>query len=213
MTRNIILSALVFFMGIAVTYFAYYGMVSIQNSMTAIEPAAGGEEQSDTVIGGDFTLIDENGNPVTQADYDDRYKLVFFGFTACPDVCPAGMQKMDKTMDELGDDSANITPLFITIDPRRDTPEVMKEYTDMYDERIIGLTGDETQITAMEDAFKVYAAKIDGDDPDYYMYAHSAYVYLTDKDNKLVTVFGPKDVPADMAAEIRKYISGSADTL
>lgn len=212
MTRNIVIGLFVFILGIAVTFAAYYGITSLQSEMAGIEPAAG-EETEENVIGGAFQLVDENGNTVTESDYSENYKMLFFGFTACPDVCPAGLQKMDMTMEKLGGESSKITPLFVTIDPRRDTPEVMKEYTDMYDERIIGLTGDEEQITAMEDAFKVYAAKIDGDDPDYYMYAHSAYIYLTDKDNNLVTVFGPKDVPEDMATEIRKYIGGDKDTL
>ncbi len=221
MTRNLILTIFVFSLGIAFSIFTYMGVTKVQTMMTRIEPAAGEaaisttqEPQSEFVIGGAFEMTDENGNIVTDQNFSDHYKLVFFGFTKCPDVCPAGMQKMTKTMEKLGDDAAVITPVFVSIDPRRDTPDVMKEYTDMYDPRIVGLTGDEKQVQAMEEKFKVYASKIASDKgEEFAMFAHSAYIYLTDKNNHMLTVFGHDDLPEDMAAEIKAEIKKDQNAL
>lgn len=220
MTRNIIIAAFVFAIGVVFSSMAYFGATKMQNVMAGIEPAAGEENtttqnsaNNEIVIGGDFTMIDENGNNVTAQDYKDTYKLVFFGFTHCPDICPAGMQKIALTMDKLGDTAQQITPLFVSVDPRRDLPDVMKEYTAMFDERIIGLTGNEKQVQDMEDKFKVYASKIASDQgEEFYMYAHSAYIYLTDKNNHMITVFGQDDIPQTIAKEIKHHIQNESHT-
>ncbi|MGM0423148.1 MAG: SCO family protein [Pseudomonadota bacterium] len=112
-----------------------------------------------TPIGGSFNLVSEDGVEVDEQNWPETYKLVFFGFTYCPDVCPAALEKISIVLEDLGENADLITPLFITVDPARDTPEVVKEYTDLYDPRIIGLTGDQDQIDQAVESFKVYAAK------------------------------------------------------
>jgi protein SCO1/2 len=215
MARHIIFAVCIFTFGIALSSFAYFGATKMQNMMAKIEPAAGdAAPEAVFTIGGSFELTGENGEAVTDAQFNDNYKLIFFGFTHCPDVCPAGMQKMSMAMDKLGDEAKRITPFFVTIDPRRDTPEVLREYTDMYDERIIGLTGSEEQLQDMEEKFKVYASKMASEEgEEFYMYAHSSYIYLTDKNNHLLTVFGHDDIPSDIAKEIKQAIQDDQKTL
>lgn len=211
MTRNLILTVFVFALGIAVSMFVYYGATKMQNAMANIEPAAG--EESALIIGGSFEMRDENDRPVTDKDYADTYKMVFFGFTHCPDVCPAGMQKMAKTLEKLGDNAQMITPLFVSVDPRRDQPEILREYTDMFDARIIGLRGNEKQTQNMEDKFKVYAEKIANDKGEgFEMYAHSAHIYLTDRNNHMVSVYGSGKTPEDMARDIAKILARAKNT-
>lgn len=132
-----------------------------------ISPAAGtvdGQSANHSAVAGielsgDFTLVNHHGETVTAADYDDSYKLVFFGFTYCPDICPAALQKMTSTLEMLGADSEQIKPLFISVDPARDTPEVLKDYLSLFHPRIIGLTGTEEQVAYAKEQYRVYAAK------------------------------------------------------
>jgi protein SCO1/2 len=199
-------------------------------SMADISPSAGtemtmenkvdsanqdhGEEQKST-IGGEFNLTDHNGTEVTDQNYSDLHKLVFFGFTYCPDVCPAGLQKMTLALESVGDLANNIHPLFITIDPDRDTPEILKEYVGLYHENIIGLTGTKEQIKSVQDVYKVYSQKVETvhNEEDHskseYVMNHSSYIYLMSPDNELVTVFGSSHEPADIAKAIIAATSGS----
>ena len=114
---------------------------------------------SGTALNGQFDLLDETGRDVTHNTWDGRAKLVFFGFTHCPDVCPAALGKISVVLDSIGDEAEYIAPLFITVDPARDTAMRMAEYTDMFDPRIVGLTGSQKQINEAIDNFKVYAAR------------------------------------------------------
>ncbi|MGH7048703.1 MAG: SCO family protein [Stellaceae bacterium] len=107
-------------------------------------------------IGGPFELNDEKGHPVTDADYRGRWMLVFFGYTNCPDECPLTLQKMATTLQDLGPLADRIAPLFITVDPKRDTPERLGSYLGNFDTRITGLTGGDQQIAAVAKAYWVY---------------------------------------------------------
>lgn len=156
-------------------------------------------------IGGPFLLTDHHGNKVTQKDFPGL-KLAFFGFTHCPDICPAGLQKMSLTLKALGDEAAKIQPLFFTVDPERDTPEIMKDYVGLYDERLTGLTGTPAEIKVAIESFRVYAAKVEGADEENYTLNHSGYTYLLDDDGVMLTVFGADETPSQIAAEIRKFM-------
>lgn len=105
-------------------------------------------------IRSDFSLVDHTGQPVTEADYADRWQMVFFGFTHCPDVCPTTLAYMASVLDLLGDDADRVAPLFITVDPERDTATIMAEYVAAFDPRLIGLTGTEEQVAGAVGAFK-----------------------------------------------------------
>ncbi|PCI55250.1 MAG: hypothetical protein COB36_06400 [Alphaproteobacteria bacterium] len=156
-------------------------------------------------IGGAFTLIDHNGQEVTNDTYADMYKLVFFGFTYCPAVCPTELQKITRIMDELGEDYAHtITPMFITVDPERDDVETMKNYVTQFHPSLVGLTGSNEQIEAVKNAFKVYSSKVENDMMDEYMIDHSSFIYLMDWDNHLISMYPSKDTVTDIIRDINK---------
>lgn len=151
-------------------------------------------------LGGPFSLTDHNGVAVTHESWPDKYKLVFFGFTHCPDICPAALDKITAALNTAGVPAERIQPLFITIDPSRDTTEVMKEYLSTYHPSILGLTGTEEQLKQAEDSYKVYAAKVDGADAENYTMAHSSYVFLMSPTDELLDIFKDED-PASLMAE------------
>lgn len=142
-------------------------------------------------IGTDFTLTTHTGETITQDSWPDHYKMIFFGFTYCPDVCPTKLRKISQVLKDLNPVVVSrIQPLFITIDPNRDTVEQMANYVSLFHEDIVGLTGTQEQIDHVIDGFKVFAQKRDGNTPDSYMMDHSAFTYLMSPDNKLVDIMG-----------------------
>lgn len=169
-----------------------------------IEPASG-IVTAGNAIGGPFRLVDHNGTDVTEANYKDSYKLVFFGFTSCPDVCPVELEKITKVMESLGKDADKVQPLFITVDPERDTPEVMKNYVELFHPKIIGLTGTVDQVKAAEDAYKVYAAKADFD-ANGYTINHSSFTFFLNPQGDLVELFSASDSAEEMTATVGKAI-------
>ncbi|MDA1089616.1 MAG: SCO family protein [Proteobacteria bacterium] len=159
-------------------------------------------------IGGPFNLVDHNAGPVTDADFRGRYLLVFFGYTYCPDVCPKAMQTIGVALDQLGKDAAKIRPLFISVDPERDTPEVLKSFVKNFHPSLTGLTGSPRQVQAAAKAYRVYYGKVkeDGGAKDEYLMNHSAGLYLMGADGKFITMFSHNTTPEDLAAKIRKYL-------
>lgn len=127
--------------------------------------------------GGPFTMVDGQGRTVTERDFKDRPLVVFFGFTHCPDVCPTTLIEMADLMAKLGADADRMTVLFVTVDPERDTPEIMRDYAEGFDRRFVGLTGSVEQVTAMANAWGVYFKKIPTASGDYSM-DHTATVFL-----------------------------------
>jgi protein SCO1/2 len=156
-------------------------------------------------VGGPFSLTDHNGKPVTDADMKGRPFLVFFGFTHCPDVCPTALFEMSEIFRELGKDGDRIGAMFVTVDPERDTPEKLKDYLSSFDPRLIGATGDEAAIKAIEKAYRVYAKRVPLDGGGYTM-DHTAIVYLMDKNGRFVAPFNMKRKPAEAAADLRRYM-------
>lgn len=166
------------------------------------------EAQQAADIGGAFTLLDSEGRSVTEADFSDSYLLVSFGFTSCPDVCPTALQTIGQAMDLLGDDGNPVQPIFITLDPARDTPAVVGAYTQAFHPKLIGLTGSAEQVAAAAGAYRVYYAEVptpetgDGD----YTIDHSAFVYLMSPDGAYLTHFSHASTPEDMAAGVRDFL-------
>ena len=158
-----------------------------------------------SAIGGAFTLIDQNGQPITDQDMKGRPFLVFFGYTHCPDVCPTTLFDVSELMRALGKDADRTGALFITVDPERDTPAVLKDYLSSFDPHLRAASGDRTMIEAAEKAYRVYAKKVPGDNGDYGM-DHTALVYLMDKQGRFVAPFSLKRRPEDAAAELRRYL-------
>ncbi len=160
-------------------------------------------------VGGDFTLVDTKGVTRTQADFADKYMLIYFGFSFCPDVCPMALDIMGAALDQLSAlDQAKaeaVQPVFISIDPARDTPEALAEYIQYFHPNLVGLTGSQAQIDATLKAYRVYAARapaMDGDAPDAYMMDHSSIFYLMDRDNQFVAHFDHSTTPEKMAAQL-----------
>ena len=155
-------------------------------------------------IGGPFALIDQNGRPVTEASLTGEPSLVFFGYTHCPDVCPTTLNDMSQMLDALGRDK-KAQGVFVTVDPARDTPAVLKEYLSNFDPRIKAFTGSPEAIAAMEKGYKVYAKKVPAADGAYSM-DHTAIVYLMDKDGRFVNAFNLEQSPKNAAAEFASYL-------
>lgn len=161
------------------------------------------ENAAKPLIGGAFTLVDHTGKTVTEADYAGQYKLVFFGFTFCPAICPTELQKVNVIMSDLGDFSKKVTPIFITIDPERDTVEQMAEYVAQYHPRLVGLTGSREQIDAVTKAYKVYATKVENDMMDGYMMNHSAFLYFMGPEGELLSMYPATDTADVIARNIQ----------
>lgn len=129
-------------------------------------------------IGGPFTLVDKDGKTVTDKDVLTEPTLVYFGYTFCPDVCPLDMSRNAEVADILEEQGMNINIAFITVDPARDTPQVVGEFASNIHPRVVGLTGSDEQIAAAAKAYRAYFKKQDDGDPEYYLVDHSAFTYL-----------------------------------
>lgn len=157
-------------------------------------------------LGGPFTLVDHTGRTVTQADFGGKLKLIYFGYTYCPDVCPTELSTIAAVMDRLGPDAERVQPLFISIDPVRDTVPHMAGYVALFHPRLVGLTGTAEQVATAARAYRVYYAKApNGGETDYLM-DHSSFVYLTGPDGTVKTIFPAKTTPETMADGIRKTL-------
>lgn len=161
-------------------------------------------------IGGDFTLTGEDGQPVNWADFNGKWRVVYFGFAYCPDICPTDLQRSSQGLALYAKDHAalaeQIQPIFITIDPERDTPAVVAEFTDAFSPDLIGLTGTPEQIAAAAKAFGVYFAKGEVNQQGTYMMDHSNVTYLFDPAGKPIAML-PTDQGAEaVAAELAKWV-------
>ena len=161
-------------------------------------------------VGGPFALIDHNGQPRTDADYRGKLLLIYFGFTFCSDVCPTELQAMASTIDQLGPAGDAIQPLFITVDPEKDTPEQLKGYVTLFHPRLIGLTGDPRVIKKVALAYKAYYAKSDptrnaGTEVD-----HSSFIFLVGPDGKYLGFAPPGTSPGRLAEIISHALAHKA---
>ena len=157
----------------------------------------------EALVGGPFSLVNHNGEAVTEKTYLGSPTLLFFGFTFCPDVCPTELQVVTAALESLGSRADNIQPLFITIDPGRDTPEIMKQYVANFHPRFVGLTGNPEEIAAVAKAYRVYYAKVDSKSgPNDYLMDHSSIMYLMDKQGKFLKHFSYTTDAAALADEI-----------
>ena len=165
--------------------------------------------QAPVQIGGSFELTAHTGEMVTEKSFGGKLLLIFFGFTYCPDVCPNALNTVALALDELGAEAEAVQPLFITVDPARDTPEVLADYVTVFHPGIVGLAGTDEQTAAVAKAYRAYYAKVepkDGDPEDYLM-DHSAMLYLMGPDGRLLTLFSHNAGPEEMAAGIRKHLA------
>ncbi|MFV3127921.1 SCO family protein [Niveispirillum sp. KHB5.9] len=157
-------------------------------------------------IGGPFTLTAHDGRVVSDQDFQGKYRLVFFGYTFCPDICPTELQTIAQAMDLMGESSGDVQPLFITIDPARDTAPVLADYVKLFHPSVIGLTGTAEQIAAVAKEYRVYYARSQGEpDPTQYLMDHSTFSYLMAPDGSFVTVFAKDTTPEQMVEAISAH--------
>ena len=182
----------------------------------AADDGAGGssrsEEESRTIRGGSFTLVDHTGRIVTDRDFRGSFMLLYFGYTHCPDVCPAGLQVVAEAMKALGDDADRVQPIFVTFDPKRDTVERLAEFVSHFHPRLIGLTGTKQQALSAANAYGVnVSATYAANSPQLeYSMNHSAFTYLVGPDGRLRTMFRDGIDGKAMAAAIRKKLQEKA---
>ena len=179
------------------------GAIAGAGVLLVANPQGGQPVQSSgaALIGGPFSLVGADGKPVTDRDFRGRYMLIFFGFTHCPDICPAELQVIAQALEQLGDKAKTVVPIFITLDPERDTPEAMANYVKSFGPNFVGLTGSPEAIAAAAKAYRVAYSQVENkDSPGDYSVDHSALVYLMDPEGRYVTHFS-YGLSADQMAE------------
>jgi protein SCO1 len=195
-TTRVILILSAFVVGLGVVFGAVMMIAGRGGGPLGAQPSA---------VGGPFRLVDGTGKVITDQDMKGKPYLVFFGFTHCPEVCPTTLFELSEVFRSLGADADKTAGLFITVDPERDTPAVMKDYLANFDPHLHGLTGTREQIDPVLRSFRVYSQKISLKDGDYTM-DHTALVYLMNKQGKFVAPFNVKRKPEVVAADLRKYL-------
>jgi protein SCO1/2 len=166
----------------------------------AVDPLAGR-------FGGPFSLVAQDGRRVTEADLAGRFVLITFGYTRCPDVCPTDLLAMTQALEALGPAGERIQPIFVTVDPERDTPAVLADYVASFSPRLLGLSGTEAEVAAAAKAWKVHRRKVlPSPGAADYLVDHGSLIYLMGPDGRFLTLF-PANTPAEtMAGAIRKYL-------
>ena len=165
-----------------------------------------GGGKGSALIGGPFALVDHENRPRTDADYRGNYMLVYFGYTFCPDICPTALQVMTAAMNQLEKPRQDrITPIFITVDPERDTPEHLATYVENFHPRMVGLTGSDKQIASAARAYRVYYGKGEGSGDDY-LVDHSSIIFLMDPNGGYVTHFTHGTAPERLAEKLREHV-------
>jgi cytochrome oxidase Cu insertion factor (SCO1/SenC/PrrC family) len=165
-----------------------------------------GEQVAPVAIGGAFTLVDENGLTRHPEDFSGKLMLVYFGYTYCPDACPTALQDMSHAIDLLGAKGEQVQPIFITVDPARDTVEQMKLYASNFHPRLIALAGTPAQIAEAAKAYRVYYEKGKSAGADDYLMDHTAFIYLMGRDGEYLSHFPPGTTAEQMAAAIEKRL-------
>lgn len=159
-----------------------------------------------SAIGGSFTLVDQNGKTVTNTALEGKWLLVYFGYTHCPDACPTTLNDIALALQDLGAQRDEVRPVFITIDPERDTPQVMKDYVTAFDAPILALTGTAAEVAQAAKNYRVYYAKHPEAGGDYSM-DHSSVVYVMDPKGRFTASFAGEDPPAQIAERLKKLLT------
>ena len=190
------------------------GLMALSVLLAACErrPAAPRLEFTNTDLTGlpyakDFALTDHNGKPRTLADFKGKVVLLFFGYTQCPDVCPTTMAEMSAAMKELGPQAEQVQVLFVTVDPERDTQQLLAEYVPAFDKRFLGLRGTPEQTAKTAKEFKVFYAKVAGKEPGSYSMDHTAASYVFDKQGKIRLLVRAGQGPASIVHDLKLLLA------
>src|SRR3954469_5112941 len=171
--------------------------------------AGGGQLPQGLALGGPFSLVNQAGQPVTEGDFAGRWMLVYFGYSFCPDVCPTELGTMAAALDAMGKAGEAVTPVFITVDPQRDTPAALADYVSRFHPRLQGLTGTPEQIAEVARRYRVYYARAQRPDMTDYLMDHSSFIYLVGPDGRLRMMLRPQSSPETIAAAMRSQLGGS----
>lgn len=185
-------------------------IVGVLGVIAVLSWFGGGDRQSEqgtVALGGPFTLVDQDGRTVTDADFRGKYLLIYFGYAYCPDVCPTSLVRNTEALDLLGPQAEQIVPMLISVDPERDTPERLKDYAGFFHPRLVALTGTPEQVAAVAKAYRVYYAKAELDrGPDAYLIDHSSFTYLMGPDGRFLQFFRHDLGPEEMAKRIKQAL-------
>jgi len=162
-------------------------------------------------LGGPFALSDADGRRVTDADFRGRYMLLFFGYANCPGICPLGLQNMTAAVDLLGPQSARVTPVLITVDPERDTPQALRAAAGRLGSGLVALTGTTAALAAARRAYRVEATPMGRDWQGRPLFQHGTFIYLVGPDGRVLSLFPPVLQPATLAAAVRRYLDAPID--
>ena len=184
--------------------------VALVGVIFIVDALYGGRSGSSGIvkIGGSFTLVDQHGKSRADGDFRGEHLLIYFGYTYCPDVCPTALSDMALVMDALGDEADKLRPMFITIDPSRDTPERLKPYVANFHPKLVGLTGSEAAVAAAAKAYRVYFAKSKTEaGSGEYLMDHTSIIYLMGPDGRYLTHFTHGVTAETMAKRIREKLN------
>lgn len=171
-------------------------------------PTPANKSTGTALIGGTFALTDHNGQPFTEENLKGHYSLIYFGFTHCPDICPTSLLVMANAINGLGDKAEKVVPIFISLDPERDTQDIMRQYVQSFSPRMVGLTGTTEQVKQTADAFKVYYKKVETPESALgYLIDHSGFIYLIGPDGRYITHFSHNVAEQAVTATLRQYIN------
>jgi cytochrome oxidase Cu insertion factor (SCO1/SenC/PrrC family) len=157
-------------------------------------------------VGGHFTLTDQNGHKRSDSEFRGKLMIVYFGYTFCPDVCPADLMAITQSLDALGAEAAEIQPIFITVDPERDTA-LLKDYVAAFHPSLIGLTGTPDEIRKVANSYRAFYAKVPGPQNGDYSIDHFGVIYLMGRDGEYLGFLPPQTGPAKLTEVLRKYLT------
>lgn len=205
MKRSGLILAFAVFLVVAVGGALYLLRAAGTSPPTPGAPTATGE----ALIGGPFALTAQDGRRVTEADLKGRFAVVYFGYTACPDICPLGLDAVTRALDGLPPAEADrIQPVFVTVDPARDTPEVMGQYAQSFHPRLLALTGTEAEVEAATKAYRVYARRAEGAEAGgQYLVDHSTFTYVMAPDGRYATHFSHATPPEEMTRRLAALLA------
>jgi len=166
----------------------------------------GSEAPLPLAVGGPFTLVDQNGATRHDTDFRGKLMLVYFGYTFCPDACPTALSEISRAMDELGAKAEEVQPIFVTVDPARDTVEQMKLYMANFSPRILGLTGTPEQVAAAARAYRVYYQKVPQSGSNDYLMDHSSFIYVMGRDGHYLAHLASGGKPETIVAALKPYL-------
>lgn len=175
-------------------------VLSIGTGLWVYEQSKNNNLNKPALVGGSYSLLDHNGKKVTDKSFSNKFKIIYFGYTFCPDICPTGMAIISQALDLLGNKAQRIKPIFITVDPKRDNVEIMAEYHNHFHSSFSNLTGTPDQIKHVAKLYRVYYKKSDSTETENYLMDHSSIMYVMSPKGEYMNHFGPEITPEQIAA-------------